>query len=425
MKTSITNGLALAAMLAALSIGISTSAQAQTRALDRVVAIVDDGIILESELRQREDFIRANMAQAGKEEPQAAKLRRETLDLLILESLQLQMAERAGVRIDDAQLNATMARIAAQNNMSLEQFQQALEAQGSYVAQREQLRRDLLLQRVQQGNVNHRVNVSEQEIDSYLRSAEGRDRTAAEYRLFHILVPTPKNADDFALSNAEALAKQVVRRLRAGDDFGAVAANYSVQPSDLGWLKEGDVPDLFINRVRRMDDREIADPIKSASGFHIIQLAASRGHKELIAQTRASHILLKASAIRTEEQTRALAESIRQRALGGESFAELAKEFSTDIGSAREGGDLGWTSPGQLVPEFEKVMQDTKINDISLPVKTRYGWHIIKVTERRKKDVTNDMRYNMARNILHQRKFKEELDIWLRKIRDEAYVDIK
>ncbi|MFT5033380.1 MAG: peptidyl-prolyl cis-trans isomerase SurA [Bermanella sp.] len=413
----------LAAVLA-LSCG-SAAVHADVEVLDEIVAIVDDNIILRSELDDRLQQVRANIAQSGQDVPED-RIRREVMDIMILENLQLQMAERVGLRISDEQLIAAMARIAGQNNLSLEQFRKALNESGtSYTAAREQIRREMLLQQVQRGNVNQRIQVTDQEIANYLESDEGRKRTAPEYHFAHILVATSSDAEPSALKSARIQADKIYQALKSGGNVDALLKAENVNPSDLGWRKAPDLPSLFADQASMVQDGEVLSPLKSASGFHIIKLIESRGHNEVIAQTRARHILLKPSAIRSEQETEQLAAVLRKRTQNGESFYDLSKTYSEDIGSAQEGGDLGWTSPGQMVPEFHEAMEATSLGKVSAPFKSRYGWHIVKVEDRRQQDVTMDLRRNMARNILHERKFDEELDIWLRKIRDEAYVDIK
>ncbi len=407
-----------------LTLACSLSA-ADTRWLDSIAAIVDDDIILVSDLQNRLDSVNANIARSGQAAPPAEQLQREVLDLLIIESIQMQMANRVGLRIDDEQLNAAVGRIAAKNNMELEQFRQALISSGaSYLDFREQIRREMILQRVQMGNVNQRIQISEQEVNNYLSSEDGQQETSPEYHFAHVLVPVSSEATDADREAALSHAQTLVSRLRKGDSYSSLSSS-KVLTSDLGWRKGTDLPSLFADIAPSMSNGEVSQPLQSASGYHVIQLLDSRGVKELVSQTRASHILLKPSAIRNEQATAALARELRNRALNGESFADLAREFSEDIGSAQEGGDLGWTMPGQLVPEFQEGMDGTAIGSISLPVKSQYGWHVIKVVDRRQHDVTNDLRKRMARNALHERKFQDELDIWLRKIRSEAYVDIK
>lgn len=404
---------------------LSGFAQAETQWMDRIIAIVDDNVILASEVQDRVASIEQNIARAGQQSPPAEQLRKEVLDLLILESIQLQMAERVGLRIDDEQLNQAVGRVAAQNNMTLPQFRQALIDSGaSYNDVREQIRREMLLQRVQMGNVNQRIQISDQEVSNYLESEEGRARTAPEYRLAHVLVSVDSDASDAQRAGAKQRAEQLAKRLSAGTDYSTLNET-GVKVNDLGWRKETDLPSLFAKVAPGMSDGQVSQPLQSASGYHVIQLLESRGLNETIAQTRARHILLKPSAIRSNEETRALAAKLRQRILSGESFHELAKEYSEDIGSAQEGGDLGWTSPGQLVPAFQQAMDNADLGEVTTPIESQYGWHIIKVEDRRQQNVSQELRKRLARNVLHERKYQDELDIWLRKIRSEAYVDIK
>jgi peptidyl-prolyl cis-trans isomerase SurA len=409
-------------MIALMAI-MSSFANADVQWLDRIAAIVDDDVILISELDNRLQTVKNNIQRAGQTAPPDDQLRKEILDMLILESIQLQMANRVGLRIDDEELNQAVTRIAAQNNMSLEQFRQALISNGSsYLELREQVRREMIIQRVQAGNVNQRIQVTEQEVDNYLKSEEGQARTSPDYRLAHVLIPVPSDASEAQRKQAKAKAEAVAKALRNGASYENVNG---VQGSDLGWRKQQDLPSLSADVTSSLQDGDVSEPLQSASGYHVVQLLASRGVTELVDQTKVRHILLKTSAIRDEEQSRQLAADLRQRVKQGESFAELAKKFSEDIGSAQEGGSLGWTTPGQLVPEFEKAMDNTAVGDISPPVKSNFGWHIIKVEERRREDVTNEIRERLARRALHDRKFDQELEAWLRKIRSEAFVDEK
>jgi peptidyl-prolyl cis-trans isomerase SurA len=423
--------LAAGTLLAALASAPAALAQAATETLqplDQVVAIVDEDVILASELRSALLRAQANVQRSGREIP-AEQLQRQVFDQLVLESLQLQLAERAGVRIADAELNEAIGRIAEQNGMTLEQFSQALGRDGlSYNAAREQLRKEMVLQRVQQGFVSQRVQITDQEIEGFLRSPEGQALAAPQYHLRHVLVPLSEESDAAAAADARTRAEQVATRLRGGEALAGVLESKGPEPlqgGDLGWRRPDDLPSLFADLVPGLNPGQVADPVRSPSGFHVLQLVETRGTGEVIQQTKARHILLKASAIRSEEQTQALAAELRQRALGGADFGDLARRYSEDIGSAMEGGDLGWTSPGQLVGEFQTAMDNTAKAAISEPFRSQYGWHILQVEERRQQDVTDTIRRNMARNYLHQRKFQDELDAWLHKIRDEAYVDIK
>ncbi|MFV0476829.1 MAG: peptidylprolyl isomerase [Parahaliea sp.] len=413
----------------ALCLG-SLTVRANTEILDQVVAVVDDDIIMASELRGRLTTIAENVRRRGMDMPPEDVLIKETLDRLILESIQLQLGQRAGVRISDTQLDAAVGRIAAQNNLSVDQFISRLEQEGqSYTAMREDVRREMILQRVQSGNVNQRIQITDQEIDNFLTSPEGQEQSQPEYRIVHALLPLSPDASDEQVAAAEAQVNKLLKRIRAGEAFDTVISSstspYRFSGGDLGWRKQDDLPSLFANIAPGLAVGETADPIRSASGIHLISMNAKRGGEQIVAQTKVRHILIRPSEIMTDEQARKLITRLRQRAENGEDFGELAKEYSEDIGSAQEGGSLGWTQSGQMVPEFEAMMDATEVGQISEPLHSRFGWHIINVLERRNQDMTSQAIRNKAAEHLHNRKYQEELDAWLRTIRDEAYVDIK
>jgi peptidyl-prolyl cis-trans isomerase SurA len=418
-KTIITCSLLLAV--------VSPAHAEQAQLLDQVIAIVDDDVVLASELREREQQVKATFAKNGKEEPPEAEMRQELLDQLVLENLQLQMAYRAGVRISDAQLTESLTRIAQQNRMTLDQFKQALELDGmSYNATREQIRKEMVLQRVQQGNVNRSVQITDQEIKNLLSSEEGQSLTAPEFRLLHTLVSIPSGADETTIEQARLFADRLFQQIEQGSSYEKVMEQApNINPSDLGWRKIADLPSLLSGVTADIEKGQTAPPIQSPSGFHLVKMLGSRGQGEMIPQTKARHILLKASAIRDEDATSAEINKLRQQIVDGADFSELARKNSEDIGSAQEGGDLGWTSPGQLVGAFQQAMDNTEIDGISQAFRSNFGWHFLQVLERRDKDVTEDIRKNIARNYIHQRKYDDELQTWLQKIRDEAYVDFK
>lgn len=421
--------LLLAASLATALI-TAPALQANTEVIDQVVAIVDDDIIMASELRERVTAVTENLKARDVQMPPEDTLIRETLDRLILESIQLQKGTRVGVRISDAQLNSAMQRIAAQNRMELDQFRQALEQQGqSYVAMREQVRREMIIQRVQGGNVNQRIQITDKEVDNFLATPEGQKITQPEYHIVHALLAISPQASAAEAAAAQAYVDQMVKRIRAGESFeqvmGSSTGQYTFSGGDLGWRKLDDLPTLFSNVAPSLAAGQTADPIRSDSGLHIIYMAEKRGGEQMVAQTEVRHILIKPSEIMTDDQAHELVVELKARALAGEDFGDLAREYSEDIGSAQEGGELGWTSPGQMVPEFDAAMQKTAIDEISAPIRTQFGWHILQVEGRRENDMTNEATRAKAMDHLHNRKYQEELDAWLRQIRDEAFVDIK
>lgn len=407
----------------------TTGALPEPKLIDRVIAIVDDDVILSSEFQTRYQLVKANIAKAGRGLPDEQLLQREVLDQLVVESIQLQMARRVGVRISDQQLNQTIASMARQNGLTPLQLKAQIEQDGAnYASFREKIRQEMIIQRVQSGNVNRRIQISDQEIDSFLDSEEGRQLTAADYRVMHALIPVAEDAAKAQTLKAREYAQQLYTKISKGGDFKTLTADnsiFAISSGDLGWRKLGDLPSLIADLIPQLNAGEIAEPVRSASGFHLIQLAEKRGDGQIAAQTHARHILLKTSAIRDEAATKQALEALRQRIIDGEDFAQLAKEHSEDIGTASEGGDLSWTSPGQLVQAFQDTMDNTEINAISPIFKSPYGWHIIEVLGRRDKDITSDIHRRMAGKFLHQRKFKDELEIWLQSIRDEAYIDYK
>ena len=422
------NAILLTSLLAALLIPSLT--RAATEIIDQVVAIVDDDIIMASELRERVAAVTGNLQSRGITLPPEDEIIRETLDRLILESIQLQMGTRVGVRISDAQLNQAISRIAAQNRMGLDEFRQALEASGqSYGVMREQVRREMIIQRVQAGNVNQRIQISEQEVDNFIDTETGQKLTQPEFHLLHALLPVPPGASAGDVAAAESHVTRLLARIRAGEPFDRVVSTsptpYQFSGGDLGWRKKDDLPSLFADVAPQLAAGETADPIRSDSGFHLIYMAELRGGEAMVAQTQVRHILIKPSEIMTNDQARELAMDLKGRIAAGSDFGDLAREYSEDIGSAQEGGDLGWTSPGQMVPEFEAAAAQTAIGDVSDPVRTQFGWHILEVTARRDQDMTDQASRAKATDYLHSRKYQEELDAWLRQIRDEAFVDIK
>ena len=422
------SSLARALVTTAIFSMASWSALAQIQVLDQVVAIVDDDIILTSELQDRVASVRSAMESRGVDIPEDDILIRETLDRLILDSIQLQLANRYGVRIPDQQLDESMTRLARQNGLTLEQFRNALEQSGqSYAVARESLRDDLAIQRVQQGNVMRNINISEQEIDNFLNTEEGETMTQPEYRVIQALLATSRGeaADDIAAK--EQYVDQVLANIRGGLAFEDAVSSVDPYPftgGDLGWRKLGDIPSMFASVVPTMSIGEVSK-VRSSSGFHIVYLADALGGERLIRQTNVRHILIKPTEVLNERAAEELAGNLVERVRGGEDFGALARQYSDDIGTAAEGGELGWTNPGQMVPEFEAVMASATEGEVTEPFRTEYGWHILEVKARRDKDFSGEIQRNQVANYIREQKYQEELDAWLRKIREEAFVDIK
>lgn len=405
--------------------------QAEPVLIDRIAAIVDSDVIMQSELDERIEIIRRQTP--ADKLPFLSQLRKQVMDRMIEDSIQKQRADQIGLRITDDQLNDALNRMAAQNQMTLEQFRNTMEAQGVPFAQaREQIRDEMLVSRLQRIRVGERIQITDQDVDLFLASEVGKMASAAEYHLGHILVSTPSDATPADIQNAEAEAKQLTSQLKQGADFTKTAIAHSdgrnaLKGGDLGWRKENQLPSLFVNIVPRMRVGEISNPIRSASGFHIVKILEKRGGStQMVTQYQVRHILVRPNELRNEDQTRDLITRLyRQLQDAPDRFGELAKEYSDDPGSGAAGGELGWASPGDMVPEFENTMANADIGQITAPFQTQFGWHILQVLDTRTSDVGEQMQRNQARQLLYARRFEEELPLWLRKIRSEAYVDLK
>ncbi|GAA0689398.1 peptidylprolyl isomerase [Marinobacterium maritimum] len=419
--------------LLALALLTAPLASLQAEVLDRIAAVVNEDIVLESELDQRLALVRQQIkAREETRLPPEDVLRQQVLDRLILENIQLQMAERQGIRVSERQLNEALNRIAAQNNMTLAQFRNALVAEGQdYALAREQIRREILLTQVQQSSVNRRINVSEQEIQSFLDSELGQQQVQAEFQLRNILFALPENATPEMIQRAEQKAQEARRQLAEGTPFAELAiavsnAPNALQGGELGWRRESELPEALANAIRRLSPGDISQPVKTPGGFHLLLVEDKRGGKvQLVEQTKVRHILLTPNEIRSAEQTRRLINDLYQRLREGQPFDDLARRYSDDAASGSQGGDLGWTQNGQMVPEFEQVMNSTAKGEISEPFESRFGWHILQVQDYRTQDLGEEMLESQARSSIRQRKFNEELLNWLREIRSQAYVERK
>ncbi|MEC8632995.1 MAG: peptidylprolyl isomerase [Pseudomonadota bacterium] len=396
--------------------------------LDSVIAIVDEDIIMASEVSERIEQIKMSAEQRGITLPDDETVLQETLDRLILESIQLQLADRYGVRVPDAQLDQSMAQIAAQNGMTLEQFRDALSQTGqSYIEMRASIRDELAIQRVQQGSVMQDINITEKEIDNFMVTEEGMALTEPEYRVLQALLPISRSDNEVQRAAKEEYLDGVLANILGGADFSeavSVQGPHIFQGGDLGWRKLSDIPSMFADIIPSLKAGDTGK-VQSNSGLHLVHLAEARGLERLIEQTKVRHILVTPNEVLDDEAARDFTIGLRERVKNGESFSELAKEYSDDIGSAQEGGELGWTNPGQMVPEFEAAMASAEIGVVTEPIRSEFGWHILEVTGRRTEDFAEQLKRNQVANYLREAKYEEELDNWLRKIRDEAFVDIK
>ncbi|MBI1423391.1 MAG: peptidylprolyl isomerase SurA [Gammaproteobacteria bacterium] len=400
--------------------------------LDRVVAIVNNDVITSSELSDRVTQIKHQLEQKHTQLPPDDILRKQILDRMILDEIQLQLAKTAGIRVDDEQLNQVVTNIAKQNSMSLDQFRKFLENEGYPFAKfREEIRKEVIIGQLRKNKVDNQVYVSEQEVDNQLSKLGDHQELDTEYHLAHILIPIPEEASPEQIDAAKQKAEEVYTQLNLGADFAKTAVSVSadqraLQGGDLGWIKQGQLPTVFADMVPKMKPGDITKPVRSASGFHIIKLLDTRreDQKHIVEQTLARHILIKTSEIVSSDEARQKLERIRSEIVGGRDFGAVARASSDDTGSAADGGNLGWVSPGTMVPEFEEEMNKLKPGEISQPFQTRFGWHIVQVMSRRKFDDTKAYLRLQARNQIQQRKIAEETENWLRRIRDEAYVHI-
>ena len=407
-------------------------AQAAYQELDGIVAVVEDDVILASELRGRYDQVVKQIRAQNAQVPPDSVLISQIMERLIVESLQRQEAQRRGISIDDESLTRAMLNFAERNNMTLDQFRMALAEDGmSYRQFREEIRSELMISRLQRNLINRRISISEQDVQGLLNSPYYKELFSDEYRVGHILLSIEEGADDGVVEMVSGRADELVGELRDGADFAKTALENSsssraLEGGDLGWRRAAELPSLFAETVLQLEVGEIAEPIKTSGAVHIIKLLERRGagmQKEM--QTFVRHILVKPSAIRSPEQTVALINDIHGQLQDGGDFQALAIEHSEDPASALNGGELGWSTPQQFVGEFSEVMNATAIGQVSAPFQSQFGWHILRVEERREQDMSEEARENMALEILHKRRFEEEQQEWLKELRDEAFVEVR
>jgi peptidyl-prolyl cis-trans isomerase SurA len=415
-----------------LLFALGTPVQAAYQDLEGIVAIVEDDVVLASELRYRYDQVVRQMKSNDMPLPPRDVLISQLMERLILESIQRQDAERRGVKIDDETLTRAVMSFAQSNNMTLEQFQRALTADGmSYPEFREEIRNEMMISRLQRNLINRRISISEQDVQGLLNSPYYQQLFSDEYRIGHILLSLEERASEAVVAEAQRNAREIVSELRSGADFAQMAiakssSSRALEGGDLGWRRAGELPSLFSEDVLEMEVGEVADPIRTAGAIHIIKLLERRGAgTQSIQQTKVRHILVRPSEIRTPEEAVALINDIKQKLNKGVAFEELAAEHSEDPASALNGGDLGWATPEQFVGQFGEVMDSTPVGKVSEPFLTQFGWHILEVLDRREEDMSDEARKNMAMDLLHKRRFEEEQQEWLKEIRDEAYVEVR
>lgn len=417
----------------ALLAGILVSGPASAiQDLDRIVAVINDDVIMRSELNVKVKAVTTQMEEQNIPLPPRNILEKQVLDRLIMTKLQIQMARNTGIRVDDETLNRTISNIARENELSLNQFREILEQDGyGYEIFRREIRDEILISRLQQRQVDNRVIVTEREIENHLSNQEHQGETDIEFHIAHILVAIPEGASTRQVTRARETAEKALSELQAGADFGSIAATYSdgqqaLEGGDLGWRKAGQVPTLFADFIADMEVGGLSDIIKSPSGYHIITLLDKRSSEQVVVtQTKARHILIRPDELNTPQDVLRRLQQLRMRIDGGDDFAELAKAHSADTMSAADGGDLGWVNPGDLVPEFENVMDSLDPGAVSQPFQSQFGFHIVQVLDRREHDSTEDIKRARAREAIRRRKLEEARTDWLRQMRDEAYVEYR
>ena len=421
----------LAAALALLACaGPARPVAAAVEPIERIVAVVNDDVVLESELRNRLRTVVAQLRERATRLPPEPVLRRQVLERLILERLQLQLAERLGIRVDDETLNRAIRDIARRNGMDLETFRAALERDGfSFERFREDIRNEMIIARLQRQQVASRVTVSDREVEEFLASAQAQARRA--YHVAHILIAVPEAASPEQIAAARREAEAVAARARAGEDFAALAAAHSdgqkaLEGGDLGWRRADELPSVFADVVPRLKPGEVSEVIRSPSGFHIVKLLEVRGDEpHVVEQVRLRQILLRPGELLSEDEARLRLEQLRERVLAGEPFEALARAHSEDAASAARGGDMGWLAPAELPPQVAEAIRGLAPGEVSRPFRTPAGWHLVQLVERRRSDDTEAYRRARARKLLRQRKVEERLQLWLRRLRDEAYVELR
>ena len=415
-----------------LGLILTVSAEAKVAVLDRVAAIVNDDIVLQSELNQRTAAIYVNIQESGTQPPAKEVLKKQVLERLISERIQLNIGYNAGVRISENEIDKTMARLAAGSNLSMQDYLASANASGTSIKDlRQEIANEMIMMQVQQGSVMRGIHISEQELNNFLNSEEGKLMNSPDIMLGQILISVPSSATVSDIAAAQKKLDEIIVQISQGADFKQLAIANSddqsaLEGGDLGWRKQAQLPSLFTDALEGLEPGEISNPVRSGAGFHLLKLYDQKGGEEkLIEQHFSRHILLTPNEIRNEDDTVALLNEIRKKLQAGEEFISQAKEYSEDPGSALKGGELGWSTPGSFVPIFEQTMNSIALNDISEPFKSQFGWHILQVTDRRMQDFSDEILRNRADNLLRQRKYSEELQVWLQKIRDEAYIEIK
>jgi len=399
--------------------------------LDTIVAVVEDDVILERELQREVGVIEQRIQQGNGTLPPTYVLRKQVLEKMIVDKLQRQLAEKAGITVSEDMLNGSVADIAKRNNMDVEQFRSELERQGmSYQSFLDNMRNEIIINQLRGREIGGRIKVTDREVEHYMETQDKIGEESTQYHLGHILIAVKEGASSAEIQKAMNKAEEIVRNLRSGQDFTQTAISDSddanaLKGGDLGWRTLSEIPTLFVNEISQMKQGDISEPIRSPSGFHIIKMLERKGvDHHVIVKTKVRHILIKTNELVDDAEAKKRLFALKARIADGDDFAALARAHSDDKGSALKGGSLDWVGPGDLVKPFEDAMTKLGINEISDPVQTQFGWHIIQVLGRENKDDSSEFKKNLVRDAIRKRKIEEETELWMRRLRDEAFVEI-
>jgi len=431
MKPSIVRTFLLTIALSVC--GLGTPALAAIVDIDRIVVVVNEDVITNTELKARIEEIKQELAARNIDPPAESVLRKQVVERMVLERIQLQLADEAGVRVNDKDVEQAVARVAERNNKTVAEFYRALRGDGIEIERyRSQIRNDLIIQRLLQKKINNRITVSDVEIENFFATRDKQAQVDATYRVSQILIAVPNSATPEQIEATKTKAEGIHQSLLAGASFEQAAITHSdgqkaLQGGSLGWKKPGQLPGMFLESLLALEPGSISDVLRSPVGFHILKLDERKlgAQAQPIPQVHARHILLQPSEVRSISEVIAKLKRLRERVLNGEDFAELARAHSEDKSSAAKGGDLGWVNPGQTVPEFESKMNELEPNELSEPVETPFGLHLIQVLAKRMHDVSEERSRAAARQQIHTRKADARYEQWLRRMRDEAYVNYR
>jgi peptidyl-prolyl cis-trans isomerase SurA len=428
------------AVLGLAALGVHGSAGAQTRELatqgdllDRVVAIVNDGVVLNSDLDAQLDIVSERLRQQKLELPPQNVLRQQVLERLVLQEIEMQRANHAGVKVSDEMLNAALQDVAKRNNLTLTQLPEEMKKQGvDYAEYREEIRKEMMLQLLRQRDVLQHISVTPREIDQFLDRQAKAPSERNEYNVSHILIAVGQEASPAQQEAAGKRAQEVYERAKSGEDFAKLAVAYSnsqtaLEGGALGWRKGSELPTFLADIIAKLKPGEVGEPLRTPTGYHIIRLNEVRGGTPTAVedQVHVRHILMKTNELADDATVRGKLEALRERILKGEDFAAVAQVTSQDPGSGAEGGDLGWAGPGTFAPEFEQAIATLKDNEISEPFHTQFGWHIVQMLGHRRFDNGDEIKRRQAAEAIRASKADEETELWLRRMRDEAYVEYK